>query len=144
MIERRLYDARIPNRPWFWMFDNGRSTSGPPLPENTAISIKNLKKVYNSPWFSRKQNVTAIDDLSLDIPKTGIFVLLGSNGCVIVLELVSVKHFDELAQCWKIDASFCCCRYLRSHLWQCDFLRRYASTSAGYPRDCTTEKCVVP
>ena len=82
MIERRLYDARISKQPWFWMFGNGRSISGPPLPENTAISIRNLKKVYNSPWFSRKQNVIAIDDLSLDIPKTGIFVLLGSNGCV--------------------------------------------------------------
>ena len=80
MLERCYYDARIPNQSKFWMFGIGMSFNGPPLSENTAISIRNLKKVYTSPWFSRKKAVTAIEDLSLDIPNAGIFVLLGSNG----------------------------------------------------------------
>jgi ATP-binding cassette subfamily A (ABC1) protein 3 len=62
------------------MFGIGKASNGTPLSEDTAISIRNLKKIYKSPWYSRKQDVTAIEDLSLDIPKTGIFVLLGSNG----------------------------------------------------------------
>jgi hypothetical protein len=64
------------------MFSIGKPSSGPPLSENTAISIRNLKKIYKSPWFSRKKAVTAIEELSLEIPKTGIFILLGSNGSV--------------------------------------------------------------
>jgi len=69
----------MPNQSRLGIFGR-KSSDGPPIPENTAISIRNLKKVYKSPWFSRKMDVTAIEDLSLDIPKTGIFALLGSNG----------------------------------------------------------------
>ena len=47
-----------------------------------AISIHNLNKTFTSPWYNKKEDVTAIADLTLDIPKTGIFVLLGSNGQV--------------------------------------------------------------
>jgi ABC-type uncharacterized transport system ATPase subunit len=65
------------------MFGIGKPSNGPPLSENTAIS--NLKKIYKSPWFSRRKAVTAIEDLGLDIPNTGIFIFLGSNGSVQVL-----------------------------------------------------------
>ncbi|KAH8119799.1 P-loop containing nucleoside triphosphate hydrolase protein [Phellopilus nigrolimitatus] len=80
-IERRLYNARQPSSSskssWLWSDDTNRS-----LPPNTAISIRNLKKTFSArPWWSwRRQDITAIVDLTLDIPKFGIFVLLGSNG----------------------------------------------------------------
>ena len=56
----------------------------PPPPLNTAISIRHLRKTFNTShwWSRRKSEVEAVADLTLDIPKSGIFVLLGSNGCV--------------------------------------------------------------
>ena len=52
----------------------------PQLPEDMAISIRGLTKIYKTSRFSSKGDVNAVSNLSLDIPKTGIFVLLGSNG----------------------------------------------------------------
>ena len=51
---------------------------------STAISIRHLRKTFNTShwWSRRKSEVEAVADLTLDIPKSGIFVLLGSNGCV--------------------------------------------------------------
>ena len=49
---------------------------------DAVISIQGLNKIYQSSSLFKKKEVTAISDLSLDIPKTGIFVLLGSNGFV--------------------------------------------------------------
>ncbi|KAF9235154.1 hypothetical protein BU15DRAFT_78325 [Melanogaster broomeanus] len=52
-----------------------------PHPSGAAISIRNLCKTFSSSMFRREKGpVTAIADLSIDIPKFGIFVLLGSNG----------------------------------------------------------------
>ena len=57
-----------------------RDKGAAPLP-NVAISIKDLNKSFHTSVFRRKKGlVTAITDLTLDIPKTGIFVLLGPNG----------------------------------------------------------------
>jgi ABC-type multidrug transport system ATPase subunit len=50
------------------------------MPSDAAISVQNLGKEFEPPWFSRKEHVTAVEDLSFDVPKNGIFVLLGSNG----------------------------------------------------------------
>jgi ABC-type uncharacterized transport system ATPase subunit len=51
------------------------------LPAGIAISIRNLEKTFSTAIFRRKSGlVTAVSDLSIDIPKSGIFVLLGSNG----------------------------------------------------------------
>ncbi|KAF9067262.1 P-loop containing nucleoside triphosphate hydrolase protein [Rhodocollybia butyracea] len=51
------------------------------LPPDVAISIENLNKTFNTALFrSKKGLVTAVADLTLTIPKYGIFVLLGSNG----------------------------------------------------------------
>ena len=51
------------------------------MPPDVAISIKHLGKDFRTSRLGRRKNVvTAVEDLSLDIPKTGIFVLLGSNG----------------------------------------------------------------
>ncbi|CAA7266935.1 unnamed protein product [Cyclocybe aegerita] len=79
--ERHIYDAKVPGRRSSWVFwKKASSYQAPPMPENTAISIRHLTKVYKTSRFSSKGDVTAVTDLSLDIPKTGIFVLLGSNG----------------------------------------------------------------
>ena len=50
------------------------------MPPDIAISVQNLGKDFNPPLFSKKELVSAVGDLSFDVPKNGIFVLLGSNG----------------------------------------------------------------
>ncbi|KAH7922678.1 P-loop containing nucleoside triphosphate hydrolase protein [Leucogyrophana mollusca] len=79
--ERRLYDAREPSS-GFWSCCRRRKRAElPPHPSDAAISIRNLGKVFASSMFRREKGpVTAIADLTLDVPKSGIFVLLGSNG----------------------------------------------------------------
>ena len=51
--------------------------------EGNAIEVESLNKTFDDPgfWpFKRAKKVTAIEDLSLTIPRHGIFVLLGANG----------------------------------------------------------------
>lgn len=81
LLERRLYDAREPSGGFWSCLRRRRLEELPPHPSGVAISIKNLRKTFTPSFFSREKGpVTAVLDLSLDIPKTGIFVLLGSNG----------------------------------------------------------------
>lgn len=79
LLERNLYDASDPSAR-SWMFWKRQKVVNLEIPENIAISVRNLKKTFKSSIFSSKPVVTAISDLSFDIPKSGIFVLLGSNG----------------------------------------------------------------
>ncbi|KAH6912539.1 nod factor export ATP-binding protein I [Coprinopsis sp. MPI-PUGE-AT-0042] len=81
-LERWLYDARLPSQGPYWKFWTKPSlTTDIILPDDVAISVRNLGKVYRtSKWPWAKGRVQAIDDLSFDIPKSGIFGLLGSNG----------------------------------------------------------------
>ncbi|KAF7302856.1 hypothetical protein MKEN_01247800 [Mycena kentingensis (nom. inval.)] len=79
LIERRLYDPREPKGSrgcWCW----GPKRKGLEIAKDVAVSVRGLGKVFSTSVFSRKADVTAIEDLTLDIPKGGIFVLLGSNG----------------------------------------------------------------
>ncbi|TDL26396.1 P-loop containing nucleoside triphosphate hydrolase protein [Rickenella mellea] len=88
VLERSLYDAREPSLPWFsglkfWQKRQPRSGDDvqPSVPLDIAISIRNLNKTFPVPWWKRKKSdVVAIEDLTFDVPKFGIFVLLGSNG----------------------------------------------------------------
>ncbi|PPR02359.1 hypothetical protein CVT24_011703 [Panaeolus cyanescens] len=81
--ERRMYSIRVPSqkpkRRWFWQ-KSSLVDPVPQVPVGVAVSIRNLTKIYKTSRFSSKGDVTAVSNLSLDIPKTGIFVLLGSNG----------------------------------------------------------------
>lgn len=78
--ERRLYDAKYPNsRPWYAFWKKATEVQET-VPDDVAISVRNLKKVFKTSRWSSKGDVTAVNDLSFDVPKTGIFVLLGSNG----------------------------------------------------------------
>lgn len=82
LLERWLYDPRNPKkRSWaFWRKRQVDIDAEPMLP-NVAISIKNLGKDFQTSLLGRKKGlVTAIADLTIDIPKYGIYVLLGSNG----------------------------------------------------------------
>ncbi|KAJ7083365.1 hypothetical protein B0H15DRAFT_785012 [Mycena belliarum] len=81
LLERRLYDAREPSGIWSWKFWSRRTRETLYIPPGVAVSIQGLGKTFNTSMFNRKGgNVTAVSDLSLDIPRLGIFVLLGSNG----------------------------------------------------------------
>ncbi|TFK42170.1 hypothetical protein BDQ12DRAFT_710453 [Crucibulum laeve] len=81
LLERRIYDVRNPTTRRSWAFWKKRHTDEQlSIPNGVAISIRNLNKTFKTKWFSRKGDVTAVSDLSLDIPNNGIFVLLGSNG----------------------------------------------------------------
>ena len=77
-----MYDAKFPKekKPWYAFWRNAPTHVGEDLPDDLAISIRDLTKTYKGSRFSSKGDVTAVSNLSLDVPKTGIFVLLGSNG----------------------------------------------------------------
>ncbi|KAI0042590.1 P-loop containing nucleoside triphosphate hydrolase protein [Auriscalpium vulgare] len=85
LLERRLYDAREPYfRANWWSWRRQTDPADRPavdFPSDVAISIKGLQKTFTPSLYQpSKAPVTAITDLSFDIPKFGIFVLLGSNG----------------------------------------------------------------
>ena len=80
LLERKLYDPSNPlGRTWYGK-KKPNPTEGATMPPDTAISVQNLGKDF-TPLFSGKEPVIAVADLSFDVPKNGIFVLLGSNGC---------------------------------------------------------------
>lgn len=80
LLERRIYDPPNPlGRTWYGK-KKPNPADGATMPPDTAISIQNLGKVFKPALFSTKEPVTAVADLSFDVPKNGIFVLLGSNG----------------------------------------------------------------
>ncbi|KAH8091365.1 P-loop containing nucleoside triphosphate hydrolase protein [Cristinia sonorae] len=86
LLERSLYDARNSSthrRAWkFWLKASSDAEEySHPIPNGIAISIRHLGKDFRTSTLKTKKGiVTAIADLSLDIPEKGIHVLLGSNG----------------------------------------------------------------
>src|ERR1700722_6916796 len=85
-LENRIYDAHYPtDAPILsWRHKRKRPVredADPDMPPDVAISIRNLEKNFVTSILHPKRGVvTALADLTLDIPKFGIFVLLGSNG----------------------------------------------------------------
>ena len=63
----------------FWK-KNRDALENTALPTNVAVSILNLTKTYKTSRFCSRGAVTAVSNLDLNIPATGIFVMLGSNG----------------------------------------------------------------
>ncbi|KAJ6479217.1 hypothetical protein C8R47DRAFT_1019314, partial [Mycena vitilis] len=81
LLERRLYDPREPSTSRSWKCWGRRKRDTLAIPPDVAVSIQGLGKTFNTSMFNRKGgNVTAVSDLTLDVPRLGIFVLLGSNG----------------------------------------------------------------
>ncbi|KAF5332545.1 hypothetical protein D9611_005149 [Ephemerocybe angulata] len=81
LYERHLYDAKSnSSKPWYLFWKKSAPSAVQPPADDVAISVRHLNKVYRTSRWSSKGNVTAVNDLSFDVPKTGIFVLLGSNG----------------------------------------------------------------
>ena len=98
LLERRLYDARNPSTSRGWRFwskrQHAEETGANAIPPEAAISIRHLGKEFDG----KGGHVTAISDLSLDIPKSGIYVLLGSNGCVYSLVHLSSMFMYHLSE----------------------------------------------
>ncbi|KAJ7239752.1 hypothetical protein B0H12DRAFT_1204157 [Mycena haematopus] len=70
----------IPSTRW-WKCWGRRKREVLTIPPDVAVSIQGLGKTFNTSLFNRKGgNVTAVSDLTFDVPRLGIFVLLGSNG----------------------------------------------------------------
>lgn len=81
LLEHYLYDPKNPSSGlFFWKKPEVNDHTA--IDTGVAISVRNLQKTFKKSPFSSKNAVTAIADLSFDVPKTGIFVLLGSNGYV--------------------------------------------------------------
>ncbi|KAJ7606783.1 hypothetical protein FB45DRAFT_847352 [Roridomyces roridus] len=81
LLERRLYDAREPSTAGSWKCWGRRKRETLHIAPDMAVSLQGLTKTFNTSLFNRKGgNVTAVSDLTFDVPKLGIFVLLGSNG----------------------------------------------------------------
>ncbi|KIM34443.1 hypothetical protein M408DRAFT_60324 [Serendipita vermifera MAFF 305830] len=76
-VENFRYNAKQPGTGVFSRFK--RPVNDPSHPEGAAISVRNLRKTFSGGLFGRNR-VTAIEDLSFTIPKTGIWILLGANG----------------------------------------------------------------
>ncbi|KAG8989430.1 hypothetical protein FRB93_003631 [Tulasnella sp. JGI-2019a] len=89
LAERRLYDTKpastAASAPSLFQRLLGRKNKGEERPAaidnadatDCAVHVKNISKTFN---IGKKSEVVAITDLSLKIPKTGVFVILGSNG----------------------------------------------------------------
>lgn len=83
LLERKIFDVPTPSsKRWWQVWKKGTSQTSETIDDDLAISVKHLNKTFRTSLFTSKNKITAVDDLSLDIPKTGIFVLLGSNGYV--------------------------------------------------------------
>ncbi|XP_006453888.1 hypothetical protein AGABI2DRAFT_196444 [Agaricus bisporus var. bisporus H97] len=80
LLERRIFEVPSRHNSWWKFWKKGRDADAQPIDDSLAISVKNLNKTFRTSWFPKKKTMVAVDDLSLDIPKTGIYVLLGSNG----------------------------------------------------------------
>ncbi|KAG8941146.1 hypothetical protein FRC03_004798 [Tulasnella sp. 419] len=78
-LERMLFDTKS-RRPGLFSRTFGRHTSEDSHNHGqvNAIEVRNLRKEFKS--RTGRKVVTAIADLSLSIPRNGIFVVLGSNG----------------------------------------------------------------
>lgn len=83
-----VYDTRQPQRWWSFFKLNSYHEAAPTsiILTGTAISIKHLTEIkvtesYASFRFGhmKAEYTAAITDLTIDIPKSGIFVLLGPN-----------------------------------------------------------------
>ncbi|KAJ6520555.1 hypothetical protein C8R45DRAFT_1121130 [Mycena sanguinolenta] len=72
LIERRLYDAREPSTSTWWKCWGRRKRATLNIPSDVAVSIQGLGKTFNTSMFNRKGgNVTAVSDLTLDVPRLG-------------------------------------------------------------------------
>jgi len=101
--ERRLYDAQEPNRrSWaFWRRSTKSEAVTVPdeVDKSMAISIRNLRKVYPGA-------VVAVNDLSFDVPRGSLFVLLGSNGAgkSTSLSIIAGLLGRTSGSVWRADA----------------------------------------
>jgi len=144
LLERKLYDPPNPlGRTWFGK-KKPNPADGATMPPDMAISIQNLGKDFAPPLFSGKERVTAVEDLSFNVPKNGIFVLLGSNGYETSPRCLTDSLKFRLIQCRKIDLLVNHWQITQPHAWSYPFRRGQRRSTSRYHRDCSTEERVVP
>jgi ABC-type glutathione transport system ATPase component len=80
LLEQKIFEVPSRHKSWWMFWKKAHDADAQPIDNKLAISVKNLNKTFRTSWFPKRKTVVAVDDLSLEIPKTGIFVLLGSNG----------------------------------------------------------------
>ncbi|KAF9444036.1 P-loop containing nucleoside triphosphate hydrolase protein [Macrolepiota fuliginosa MF-IS2] len=81
LLEHKIFDVpTLTSKRWWQFWKKGNAEASEPINDNVAISVKHLNKTFKTSLFTSKNKITAVADLSLEIPKTGIYVLLGSNG----------------------------------------------------------------
>lgn len=72
-LETKIYGVRPPDSPgWFRRLFGKGGDFGSDVPEGAAVRVTNLKKLYNTKtlgFIGRNKDVTAIEDLSFDVPK---------------------------------------------------------------------------
>ncbi|KAF9011272.1 hypothetical protein BDQ17DRAFT_1537998 [Cyathus striatus] len=76
-IEDLFYGVPDPAAKRFW---SRRIYAQETISSSAAVLLRNMSKVFHISKWRGRTSVLAIDDLTLDIPKHGIFVLLGPNG----------------------------------------------------------------
>jgi len=76
-VENIRYNASNPDSGLLSRFRH--TATPPPHPDGAAISVRNMRKTFSAGLFGGK-TVTAIEDLSFTVPKTGIWILLGTSG----------------------------------------------------------------
>ncbi|TFK42171.1 hypothetical protein BDQ12DRAFT_677739 [Crucibulum laeve] len=81
LLERSLYSVPDYAKKSWWSFKKKRAKCMTSVPDDVAVSLQNVGKTFQTSRFGRKTGlVTAIENLTIDIPNHGIFVLLGPNG----------------------------------------------------------------
>ncbi|KAG8766793.1 hypothetical protein FRC15_006111, partial [Serendipita sp. 397] len=78
LVEKTRYNAKVPGEGSFARFK--KRVDKPAHPEGAAIAVRNLRKTFPSSKIFGRNRMTAIEDLSFTVPKTGIWILLGANG----------------------------------------------------------------
>ncbi|KAJ7920707.1 hypothetical protein B0H13DRAFT_2421286 [Mycena leptocephala] len=80
LLERQIYDTQGPQRTRWNLWNRRSEKNTVPIDPATAVSVRGLGKTFKTFLGRKSKAVTAISDLTLDIPRNGIFILLGSNG----------------------------------------------------------------
>ncbi|KAL1409650.1 hypothetical protein Q8F55_003646 [Vanrija albida] len=98
-LERRIYDSHSTRKSRWGIFGRKKTAEAEPLPSDVAVRLSHISKTYDTRWYNigRKKGVVAIEDLSFDVPRGGVFCLLGRNGSAKSTTLNAVARLISLS-----------------------------------------------
>lgn len=99
-LERKIYDSHSARKSRWGIFGRKKKTeAAEALPSEVAVRISHISKTYDTRWYNigRKKGVVAIEDLSFDVPRGGVFCLLGRNGSAKSTTLNAVARLINLS-----------------------------------------------